>query len=106
MDNEAGFRDLETVMMEVKLSTERMTAKLEQLGDSISKLESSISRIDNALSSQERRLIIVEQSIPRDLIQDLALMKNAQTNQTKLIWLVGTAAITGWLKTLFNLMTP
>ncbi len=105
MDNNFEFRELEAVMMEVKLSTERMTAKLEQLGDSIHKLETSIARIDNALSSQERRLIIVEQSIPRDLLQDLALIKNAQAMQTKLIWLVGTAAITGWLKTLFNLIS-
>jgi len=105
MDNEAGFRDLETVMMEVKLSTERMTAKLEQLGDSITKLEGSIARIDNAVSSQERRLIIVEQSIPRDLLQDLALMKNSLGMQTKLMWLIGGAAITGWIKVFFDMMS-
>ena len=63
MEDNSGFRELETVMVEVKLSTERMTAKLEQLGDGIEKLEASISRIDSALSSQERRLIIVEQSM-------------------------------------------
>ena len=105
MDDKSGFRELETVMVEVKLSTERMTTKLEQLGDGIEKLEASISRIDSALSSQERRLIIVEQSIPRDLLQDLALMKNSISMHTRLIWLVGGAAISGWAKTLFNLLS-
>lgn len=104
MDNESGFRDLETVMMEVKLSTERMTAKLEQLGDSIAKLEGSIARIDNALSSQERRLIIVEQSIPKDLLQDLALIKNSQSMQNKIIWLIGAAAISGWVRVFFDML--
>lgn len=104
MDNDAGFRDLETVMMEVKLSTERMTAKLEQLGDSITKLEGSIARIDSAVSSQERRLIIVEQSIPSHLLQDLALLKNAQDTQTKLIWAIGVAAISGWVRVFFDLL--
>lgn len=106
MDNQPGFRELETVMVEVKLSTERMATVLDQLSDSIGKLENSIARIDNAISSQERRLIIVEQSIPRDLLQDLALMKNNLAMHTKLIWLVGGAAISGWAKTLFNLLNP
>ncbi len=105
MDNEASFRDLETVMVEVKLSTERMNSKLDQLGTSIDKLENSISRIDNALSSQERRLIILEQSIPKELLQDLALMKNSLAMHTKLIWLVGGAAISGWAKTLIGLLS-
>lgn len=98
------FRELETVMMEVKIGTERISAKLEQLSDIIEKLENSISRIDNALSSQEKRLIILEQSVPRNLLEDLALIKNAQGMQTKLIWLIGGAAISGWIKVFFDML--
>lgn len=98
------LRDLETVMMEVKIGTERISSKLEQLSDTIVKLESSISRIDNALSSQEKRLIILEQSVPRNLLEDLALIKNAQGMQTKLIWLIGGAAISGWIKVFFDML--
>ena len=99
------FRELETVMMEVKIGTERISSKLEQLSDIIEKLENSISRIDNALSSQEKRLIILEQSVPRNLLEDLALIKNAQSNQNKLIWLIGGAAISGWFKVLIDMLT-
>lgn len=105
MDQENSFRDMEEVMIEIKIGTERISSKLEQLGDTISKLESSISRIDNAISSQERRLIVLEQSIPRNLLEDLALLKNSQANQTKLMWLIGGAAVSGWLKTIFTLIT-
>lgn len=101
-----SLRDFETVMMEIKLSTERMTNKLEQLGDGIQKLESSVNRIDNALTSQERRLIILEQSIPKDLLQDLALIKNSLDTHTKLIWLVGGAVVTAWVKIFFGLISP
>jgi 4-diphosphocytidyl-2C-methyl-D-erythritol kinase len=102
-DND-GYRELETVMMEIKIGTERITSKLEQLSDTIIKLESSISRIDNALSSQEKRLIILEQSVPRNLLQDIALIKNAQNMQTKIIWLIGGAAISGWIKVFFDML--
>ena len=105
MDQNESFRELESVMMEIKIGTERISSKLEQLSDTIEKLESSISRIDNALSSQEKRLIILEQSVPKNLLEDLALIKNAQTNQNKILWLVGGAAISGWLKTIFNMIT-
>ena len=105
MDQNESFRELESVMMEIKIGTERISSKLEQLSDTIEKLESSISRIDNALSSQEKRLIILEQSVPRNLLEDIALIKNAQANQNKILWLVGGAAISGWLKTIFNMLS-
>lgn len=104
MDQNELFRELETVMMEVKIGTERISNKLEQLSDTITKLESSISRIDNALSSQEKRLIILEQGVPKNLLEDLALIKNAQNMQTKLTWLIGGAAISGWIKVFFDML--
>ncbi len=102
MDQDS-LRELESVMLEIKIGTERINSKLEQLNDTINKLENSISRIDSALSSQEKRLIILEQSVPKNLLEDLALMKNAQASQNKILWLIGGAALSGWIKTIFEL---
>ena len=102
--SEESVKELSIMLTEVKLSTERMAAKLEQTCDSIERLERSIHRIDNAVSSQERRLIIVEESIPDNLLSDLALMKDSQDTQKKIIWGVIAAILAAWGKTVLGLL--
>lgn len=102
--SEESVKELSIMLTEVKLSTERMTAKLEQTCDSIERLERSIHRIDNAVSSQERRLIIVEESIPDNLLSDLALMKDAQETHKKIMWAVIAAVLAAWGKTVLGLL--
>jgi len=99
-----SFKELSVMLTEVKLSTERMTAKLEQTCDSIERLEKSIHRIDNAVSSQERRVIILEERVPTNLLQDMALLKNSQEIQKKIMWAVITALAGTWGKMLLGLL--
>ena len=99
-----SFKELSIMLTEVKLSTERMTAKLEQTCDSIERLEKSIHRIDSAVSSQERRVIILEERVPDNLLQDMALIKNSQEVQKKIMWAVITALAGTWGKMLFGLL--
>jgi hypothetical protein len=89
------------LLTELKLSTERMSARLEQTYNSIEKLEASIQKMESAVSSQERRVIILEQSIPSNLISDLALMKDSLDTYKKLVWVVVAAVIGAWAKMYF-----
>lgn len=89
------------LLTELKLSTERMSARLDQTYNSIEKLESTIQKMESAVSSQERRLIILEQSIPNHLISDLALMKDSLDTYRKLMWVVIAAVVGAWAKMYF-----
>jgi hypothetical protein len=99
-----SFKELGLMITELKLSTERMSSRLEQTCDSIERLEESIKRVDAAVSSQERRVIILEESIPDNLIADLALIKDAQEMQKKIIWGVIAAVVATWAKAVLTLV--
>jgi archaellum component FlaC len=101
-----NFKELGLMITELKLSTERMSSRLEQTCDSIERLEESIKKVDAAVSSQERRLIVLEESIPDNLLADLALMKDGQALQKKIMWGVIASIVAMWAKTVFNLMPP
>jgi hypothetical protein len=96
--SEDSVKELGTMLVELKLSTERMASRLEQTCDSIERLEASIIKVDNAVSSQERRVIILEESVPDNLFADLALIKDAQDTQKKITWAIITAVIATWAK--------
>jgi hypothetical protein len=102
--SDEAIKELSFMLTEVKLSTERMAAKLEQTCDSIERLERSIHRIDNAVSSQERRVIILEQKLPDNLLQDLALIKDSQEVQKKIMWGVISAILATWAKSILALL--
>ncbi len=99
-----AFKELGLMITELKLSTERMSARLEQTCDSIERLEESIKRVDAAVSSQERRLIVLEESVPDNLLQDLALIKESQDLQKKIIWAVVGAIVVSWWKSISALL--
>lgn len=102
---EDAFKELGLMITELKLSTERMSARLEQTCDSIERLEESIKRVDAAVSSQERRVIVLEESIPENLIADLALIKDAQDTQKKITWAIITAIIATWAKIVLGIIS-
>jgi len=99
-----NFKELGIMITELKLSTERMSSRLEQTCDSIERLEESIKRVDAAVSSQERRLIVLEESIPDNLLADLALMKDSQETQKKIIWAVIAAIVVTWARQVLSLL--
>jgi DNA polymerase III sliding clamp (beta) subunit (PCNA family) len=78
---------------EIKLNTEILVTKLEQVNSNIQKLESSVEDLHMSLSEQDRRLTILEQAVPKDLIQDVALIKQNQATIGKLLWLLGGATL-------------
>jgi len=97
-DNEV-VRELLT---ELKISVERMSARVDQTYDRIERLEESIQKVESAVSSQERRLIVLEQSVPQNLVSDLALMKDSVGTYKKAVWIALAAVLGAWAKMFFT----
>ncbi len=97
-------KDLETMVIEIKLGTERLIAKLDQLNSGVSRLESSLCKVDKTVEELEKKVIIIEQELPDDLRRDLALLKNAQDTQTKFMWLLGGSVLSVIVKLIADLI--
>jgi methyl-accepting chemotaxis protein len=91
---EYAVRELTESIHEIKLNTERLVTKLEQVNDNIEKLERSVEDLHTSLSEQDRRLTKLEQLVPRNLIEDVAVLKQNQSSITKILWLLGGGTLT------------
>ena len=91
---EYAVRELTESIHEIKLNTERLLSKLEQVNSNIERLEDSVEDLHTSLSEQDRRLTILEQMVPRNLVQDVAILKQNQATVTKILWLLGGATLT------------
>ena len=91
---EYAVRELTESIHEIKLNTERLVSKLEQVNSNIERLEDSVEDLHTSLSEQDRRLTILEQMVPRNLVQDVAILKQNQSTFTKILWLLGGATLT------------
>ena len=101
---EYAVRELTDSIHEIKLNTERLVSKLEQVNSNIERLEDSVEDLHTSLSEQDRRLTILEQLVPRNLVQDVAILKQNQSNVTKILWLLGGATITTLADMLIKLL--
>lgn len=101
---EYAVRELTESIHEIKLNTERLVAKLEQVNNNIERLEDSVEDLHTSLSEQDRRLTILEQMVPRNLVQDVAILKQNQSTVTKILWLLGGATITTLADMLMKLL--
>lgn len=90
---EYAVRDLTEGIHEIKLNTERLVTKLEQVNDNIEKLEASVETLHKSLSEQDRRLTKLEQMVPRNLLEDVAILKQNQSTITRILWLLGGATV-------------
>ena len=99
MDSNEIVKELLT---ELKISIERMSARVEQTYDRIERLESSLQKVESSISTQERRLIILEQAVPQHLISDLALMKDSLDTYKKVVWIAVAAIAGAWAKMFFT----
>ena len=90
------------LLTELKISIERMAARVDQTYDRIERLESSIQKVETSVSTQERRLIILEQSVPSNLVSDLALMKDSVDTYKKVVWIAVAAIAGAWAKMFFT----
>lgn len=97
--------DLADSIQEIKLNTKILVTKLEQVNDNIEKLEGSVEDLHMSISEQDRRLTVLEQLIPQNLLQDIAVMKESQKTTSKLLWLVGGITLTTFADMLFHVLT-
>lgn len=79
-------KELNDTLNELKVNSHTMVMKMDQIQDSMEKLEKTVESLTQNLSSQEKRITILEQKIPNDLITDIALMKKSQESSSKILW--------------------
>jgi hypothetical protein len=89
---------------ELKVNTQTIVIKMEQMYDSIEKLEKSIKSINEVVGTQEKRITVIEQSVPKDLIADLALLKNSQEIMSKVIWIVSGGTLAAVIQSIFKII--
>ena len=102
--SEEVMQHLNESLNELKVNTHTMCVKMDQIYDSIEKLEKTVESISQAVSSQEKRLTVLEQGIPKNLIEDLALVKNAQQTYNKLLWVVATGVGMALIQSFFKVI--
>lgn len=98
-------QDITEIIHDIKTNTEILVTKLEQVNTNIEKLEGSVEDLHMSLSEQDRRLTVLEQMVPENLIQEFALLKQSQSTLTKLLWLIGGATITTFVEMVYHTLT-
>jgi uncharacterized protein YoxC len=101
---EEGMQSLNHNLNELKVNTQTIVIKMDQIYDSIEKLEKSVEAVNEAVSSQEKRITVLEQSIPKDLIADLALLKNSQNTMNKILWIVAGGVLAALAQSVFKII--
>lgn len=89
---------------ELKVNTNTIVIKMEQIYDSIEKLEKTVESISTAVSSQEKRITVLEQGIPRNLIEDLAVIKSSQSTYNKILWLIAGGVVASLMQSFFKII--
>jgi predicted RNase H-like nuclease (RuvC/YqgF family) len=106
-----SIKDLTTAVTDLKVANNGMALKMEQLYTSIERLENSIEKLEKvtesisvSVSGQEKRITVLEQRVPANLVQDLAVLKSNQESQSKVLWLVGSGAALALMDSIFKLI--
>jgi septal ring factor EnvC (AmiA/AmiB activator) len=92
------------LLTELNIKIERMSSRVDQTYDRMERLESSLQKMETAMSSQERRVIILEQNVPQNLNADLALIKDSLANYKKFSWIVAGAVVASWVNEILGLL--
>lgn len=101
---EESVKELNESLNELKVNTHTIVVKMEQIYDSIEKLEKTVESISSAVSTQEKRITVIEQAIPRNLIEDLAILKNAQETYNKILWIVAGGVAASLMQSFFKII--
>lgn len=102
--NEDAINHLNDTLNELKVNTHTICVKMDQIYDSIEKLEKTVETISTAVSTQEKRITILEQGVPKNLIEDLALVKNSQQTYNKLLWIIATGVAAALMQSFFKII--
>jgi uncharacterized protein with ACT and thioredoxin-like domain len=98
-------RELAQGINEIKINTEILVTKLDQLNINLQKLEETQEDIYMSVTEQDRRITILEQVVPANLVGDIALIKQGQKTYSKLLWLIGGGTLTALLKLTLEALT-
>jgi len=102
--SEEALGNLNESLNQLKINTQTICVKMDQIYDSIEKLEKTVETISTAVSSQEKRLTVLEQGVPKNLIEDLALVKNAQQTYNKLLWIIAGGVAAALMQSFFKII--
>lgn len=101
---------LQDAITEIKISSANIDQKLDQMKDDFAKVEESIARLTDLSSRQEVRITLLEekqaviqQHLPQNLNEDMAIMKATIANYQKFLWLLASGVVGLILKTLVEL---
>jgi archaellum component FlaC len=96
--------EVKDALHDLKTDINKVAVTVDQIQNTLVRLENNITRLETTLSGQERRVIILEQTVPSTLQTDLALLKSSNQNLHKFLWVIATAAVTAWMKLIFDLV--
>jgi hypothetical protein len=102
--NEESFKEINDSLNELKVNTHTIVVKMDQIYDSIEKLEKTVEAISHAVSSQEKRLTVLEQGVPKNLIEDLVILKSSQQTYNKLLWIIATGVAAALMQSFFKII--
>lgn len=101
---------LQDSITEIKISSANIDQKLDQMKDDFAKVEEAISKLSDISSKQEVRItlleekqVVLQQTIPQNLNEDIAIMKATIANYQKFLWILASGVVGLVLKTLMDL---
>ncbi len=83
-------KELNDSLNELKVNSQTIVYKMDQIQDSMEKLEKTVESLTNNLGNQEKRITILEQKIPQDLLTDIVLLKRHQESSSRILWTMVT----------------
>ena len=102
--NEESIKEINDSLNQLKVNTHTIVVKMDQIYDSIEKLEKTVEAISQVVSSQEKRLTVLEQGIPKNLIEDLVILKSSQQTYNKLLWIIATGVAAALMQSFFKII--
>ena len=103
--SDENLRELNENLSELKLNSQTIVVKMDQIYGTMEKMEKTIESLNLAISSQEKRITILEQQMPNNLLTDFALMKNRQESSSKVLWAM-VSIVTGLIvQAVFRMLT-
>ena len=101
---------LQDAITEIKISSANIDQKLDQMKEDFAKVETSIAKLSDTTSKQELRITLIEekqiaiqQAMPQNLNEDMALIKATLSNYQKFLWILSSGVVGLLLKTLFDI---
>ncbi len=102
--NEESIKEINDSLNQLKVNTHTIVVKMDQIYDSIEKLEKTVEAISQVVSSQEKRLTVLEQGVPKNLIEDLVILKSSQQTYNKLLWIIATGVAAALMQSFFKII--